>query len=65
MAPRLNPYKAAPEAMKAMAALEAYVQNSGLEHSLIDLVKTRASQIKNGVDPNLAEPICWFAPRPQ
>src|ERR1700720_4576558 len=45
MTPRLNPYKAAPEAMKAMVALENYVQESGLDHSLIDLVITRASQI--------------------
>jgi AhpD family alkylhydroperoxidase len=45
MNPRLNPYQAAPEAMKALAALENYVQHSGLDHSLIDLVKTRASQI--------------------
>jgi AhpD family alkylhydroperoxidase len=45
MTPRLNPYKAAPEAMKALVALENYVQKSGLDHSLIDLVKTRASQI--------------------
>jgi len=45
MTPRFNPYKAAPEAMKALAALENYVQESGLDHSLIDLVKTRASQI--------------------
>jgi AhpD family alkylhydroperoxidase len=45
MNPRLNPYQAAPEAMKAMVALENYVQQSGLDHSLIDLVKTRASQI--------------------
>src|SRR5258708_13294798 len=45
MTPRLNPYKAAPEAMKALVPLEKYVQESGLDHSLIDLVKTRASQI--------------------
>ena len=45
MKPRLNPYRAAPEAMKAMGALESYVQGSGLEPSLIELVKTRASQI--------------------
>jgi len=45
MNPRLNPYKAAPEAMKALVALEKYVQESGLDHSLIDLVKSRASQI--------------------
>ena len=45
MKPRLNPYEAAPDAMKSIAALEAYVQASGLEPSLIELVKTRASQI--------------------
>ena len=42
---RLNPYQAAPEAMNAMLALETYVQQCGLEPALIDLVKTRASQI--------------------
>jgi AhpD family alkylhydroperoxidase len=45
MQPRMNPYQAAPEAMKAMGALENYVQTCGLEASLIELVKTRASQI--------------------
>ncbi len=45
MKARLNPYQAAPDAMKAVGALEAYVQGSGLEPALIDLVKTRASQI--------------------
>jgi AhpD family alkylhydroperoxidase len=45
MTPRLNPYQASPEAMNALVALENYVQGSGLDHSLIDLVKIRASQI--------------------
>ena len=45
MKPRLNPYQAAPDAMKAMTALENYVQGCGLEPTLIELVKTRASQI--------------------
>jgi AhpD family alkylhydroperoxidase len=45
MQPRLNPNKAAPDAMKVLGALETYIQGSGLEKSLIDLVKTRASQI--------------------
>lgn len=45
MQARLNPYKASPEMMKAVADLEAKVAGSGLEHSLIELVKTRASQI--------------------
>jgi AhpD family alkylhydroperoxidase len=37
--------KFAAGAMQAMLALETYVRRSGLEHSLIDLVKTRVSQI--------------------
>ncbi|MDQ2665809.1 MAG: carboxymuconolactone decarboxylase family protein [Gemmatimonadota bacterium] len=35
----------APGAYKAMLGLEQYVRGSGLEHSLLELVKTRASQI--------------------
>src|SRR6201997_5046706 len=45
MKARLNPYQAAPETIKALSALESQVQSSGLEQSLIELVKTRASQI--------------------
>ena len=45
MQPRMNFYKASPDAMKAVMGLETFVQKSGLEASLIDLVKTRASQI--------------------
>jgi AhpD family alkylhydroperoxidase len=45
MTPRLNPYQAAPDAMKALMELEGYVRRSGIESSLIELVKTRASQI--------------------
>lgn len=45
MKPRLNPYQAAPDAMKSLAALDAYVAGNGLEPALIELVKTRASQI--------------------
>jgi AhpD family alkylhydroperoxidase len=45
MKARLNPNRAAPEAMKALAAVQDYIQQSGLEPSLIDLVRTRASQI--------------------
>jgi AhpD family alkylhydroperoxidase len=45
MTPRLsNPFKSAPETVKAMLALSATVAN-GLEHSLLELVKIRASQI--------------------
>ena len=45
MQPRLNPYTAAPETIKAAVALETQLANSGLEESLYHLVKTRASQI--------------------
>jgi AhpD family alkylhydroperoxidase len=45
MKPRLNPCQAAPDAMKAVAALNTYVQGSGLEPSLDELIKMRASQI--------------------
>ncbi|CDZ64212.1 carboxymuconolactone decarboxylase family protein [Neorhizobium galegae] len=42
---RLNMLKAAPEAVKAVTALENYVQASGLERRFIHLIKLRASQI--------------------
>jgi AhpD family alkylhydroperoxidase len=45
MKPRLNPYQAAPIAMKALANLEAQVAGSGLDAGLMELVKIRASQI--------------------
>jgi AhpD family alkylhydroperoxidase len=45
MKPRLNAYQASPGIMKALMALESQVANSGLEPTLIELVKIRASQI--------------------
>ncbi|KWV59023.1 alkylhydroperoxidase [Bradyrhizobium macuxiense] len=45
MKPRMNFYQAAPETMKALVAVESQISASGLEQSLIELVKTRASQI--------------------
>jgi AhpD family alkylhydroperoxidase len=45
MEPRIDYYRAAPEVMNAMLAVEKAVVTSGLEQSLIELVKTRASQI--------------------
>ncbi|HEV7410023.1 MAG TPA: carboxymuconolactone decarboxylase family protein [Bradyrhizobium sp.] len=45
MKPRLNAYQVAPDTMKALGALETHLQGSGLEKSLVELVKTRASQI--------------------
>ncbi len=45
MKERIDYKKVAPDAYKAMLAIETYVQSSGLEHSLRELVKTRVSQI--------------------
>lgn len=45
MSTRLNYAKAAPGAYHAMSQLEHYVKNCGLETSLIELIKMRASQI--------------------
>ena len=45
MTQRLDIFAAAPEGARAMMALEGAIAASGLEHSLIELVKLRASQI--------------------
>jgi AhpD family alkylhydroperoxidase len=45
MEQRLDARAAAPEAMKAVLGIEAYIRGCGLEPGLIDLVKMRASQI--------------------
>ncbi|MCC6457151.1 MAG: carboxymuconolactone decarboxylase family protein [Caldilineaceae bacterium] len=45
MEQRLNYTKAAPGGYRAMAALNRYVEESGLEPLLLELVKMRASQI--------------------
>jgi AhpD family alkylhydroperoxidase len=45
MKPRIDYPTAAPEAYMAMRGLEAYVRQCGLEPSLLELVKTRASQL--------------------
>ncbi len=45
MQSRLDYFTAAPRTLRAMKAFEQQVRNCGLEHSLIELVKTRASQI--------------------
>ena len=42
---RLDAMKISPAAYKAVAGLQAYVDQSGLERSLVELVKIRASQI--------------------
>ena len=45
MKARLNANMAAPEAMKALLGLQAHVNDCGLEHGLLELVKYRASQL--------------------
>ena len=45
MSQRLNYAKASPAGLHAMLGLEKHARSSGLEHSLLELVKTRTSQI--------------------
>ena len=45
MQPRIDGMKVAPGVYKAMQGLEAYIHQSGLELSLLYLIKLRASQI--------------------
>jgi AhpD family alkylhydroperoxidase len=45
MAPRVNPYLAAPELTKLLINFGTAVQQAGLEPKLMELVKIRASQI--------------------
>ena len=45
MKQRINYAKASPAGLRAMLGLEQHARGSGLEHSLLELVKTRASQI--------------------
>jgi AhpD family alkylhydroperoxidase len=42
---RIDYYNASPDAMKAMIALEVAVGKLGLESSLLELIKLRASQV--------------------
>jgi len=45
MQQRLDVMKISPAAYKALSGVQAYVDQSGLERSLLELVKVRASQI--------------------
>lgn len=45
MEPRLDYWKSSPEGLAAFRQLNTYIESCGLEHSLLELVKTRASQI--------------------
>jgi AhpD family alkylhydroperoxidase len=47
MTQRLNAFQVAPAAYKAVLGLQDYINRSGLEHSLLELVKMRASQINS------------------
>jgi AhpD family alkylhydroperoxidase len=41
----MNIFQVAPEGSKAMLAVEAAIEKSGIEHGLLELVRLRASQI--------------------
>lgn len=45
MSRRINAPQVAPGAYRAMGGMQQYTQECGLEHSLLELVKLRASQI--------------------
>ena len=45
LAPRLDLYRAWPEGYQAVRALDSVIASSGLEPLLLELVKTRSSQI--------------------
>lgn len=45
MSARLNWYKLSPDAYKAMIGLEQALEKSGLERSLLELLRLRASQL--------------------
>ncbi len=45
MKARLDFRKASPQAEKAMMGLHMFVRNCGLDHSLMELIKLRASQL--------------------
>lgn len=47
MEPRLDIFKQDPSAMRAVLGLEEYASTSGLENSLYELIKIRASQLNN------------------
>lgn len=45
MTPRMNIFQTASEGTKALIAVEAAIEKSGIEHGLLELVRLRASQI--------------------
>lgn len=49
MVDRIQPFTAAPDAYKALMALDGYLQGIGLSPALVEMVQTRSSQI-NGCE---------------
>lgn len=45
MTQRIDYKKVSPKAFQAMLGVESYVRSSGLDHTLLELIKTRVSQI--------------------
>jgi AhpD family alkylhydroperoxidase len=45
MKPRIDYHYASPRAIEAMYGLQRYVNDASIEHSLLELVKMRASQV--------------------
>ncbi len=45
MKQRVNPFTVVPDGLAALRGVESYIQNCGLDHNLIALVKTCVSQI--------------------
>ena len=45
MKPRIDTFRISPKAYQAMSGLQQYVNECGLEHALLELVKMRASQV--------------------
>jgi AhpD family alkylhydroperoxidase len=45
MKTRMNPYAVAREGIAALQGVEKYISESGLEHGLLHLIKTRVSQM--------------------
>lgn len=61
MKPRMNYFQAAADTIKALVAVEDQIKASGLELSLIELVKTRASQITHAPDADYEAMQAYFS----
>ena len=45
MKPRMEYWKVAPGAFKAMSSLDTYLHGSGFDNAMLHMIKLRASQI--------------------